>query len=129
MDPIANLLTSIRNASSKKHEKTDVPFSKLKMNVAKVLKDEGYIQGFRMMEEHGIPFIRVQLKYTETRDPAIRGIKRVSRPGLRIYQGAQTKVKVDGGMGVAIVSTSKGLMTNRKARQMNLGGEVICHVW
>ena len=129
MDPIANFLTSIRNASAKGLEKADVPFSKIKVNVAKILKDEGYIQGFRMMEEHHIPFIRVQLKYTDDRKPVIQGIKRVSKPGLRVYQKWDDIRRVDGGMGIAILSTSKGLLTNRKARQMKTGGEVLAHVW
>ena len=129
MDPIANLLTSIRNASLKGHEKTDVPFSKLKSNLAKILKDEGYISGFRMMEENRMPFLRVQLKYTDEKAPVIQGIKRVSRPGLRVYEKWNTIKRVDGGMGVAILSTSKGLMSHKKARQSKLGGEVLCHVW
>ncbi len=129
MDPIANFLTSIRNASAKGHEKTDVPFSKMKVNLAKVLKDEGYIAGYRMMEENRVPFLRIQLKYTDEKQPVISGIKRVSRPGLRIYEKWNTVKRVDGGMGVAIISTSKGLMTNRKARPGKFGGEVLCHVW
>lgn len=129
MDPIANFLTSIRNASNKGLEKADVPFSKLKLAIAKVLKDEGYIQSFRTMEEHAVPFIRIQLKYTDTKEAVLKGIQRVSKPGLRRYSGSEKIQKVDGGMGVAILSTSKGIMTNRKARQMNVGGEVLCHVW
>ena len=129
MDPIANFLTSVRNASAKGHEKTDVPFSKVKVGIAKILKDEGYIAGYRLMEERQAPFIRVQLKYTDARQPIITGIKRISRPGLRIYQRWNDMTKVDGGMGVAILSTSKGLMTNKKARQIKSGGEVLCHVW
>ena len=129
MDPIANLLTSIRNASAKGQEKTDVPFSKMKVNLAKVLKDEGYISGFRMMEENRVPFLRIQLKYTDAKLAVISGIRRVSRPGLRVYEKWNTVKQVDGGMGVAILSTSKGLMTNKKARAAKCGGEVLCHVW
>ena len=129
MDPIANFLTSIRNASAKGHEKTDVPFSKMKVNLAKVLKDEGYIAGYRMMEENRVPFLRVQLKYTDEKVPVISGIKRVSRPGLRVYEQWNTVKSVDGGMGVAILSTSKGLMSNKKARAAKCGGEILCHVW
>ncbi len=129
MDPIANFLTSIRNASAKGHEKTDVPYSKAKVNIAKVLKDEGYIAGFRMMEENRVPFLRIQIKYTDNKTPAIRGLKRVSRPGLRVYESHNTVKAVDGGMGVAILTTSKGLMSNKKARAQKLGGEVLCHVW
>ena len=129
MDPIANFLTAIRNASAKGLEKADVPFSKLKVAIAKVLKDEGYISSYRMMEEHQVPFIRIQLKYTDDRQAVIQGIQRVSKPGLRIYRRWNEIGKVDGGMGIAILSTSKGLMTNRKARQSKTGGEVLCNVW
>ena len=129
MDPIANFLTSVRNASAKGLEKADIPFSKMKVALAKILKDEGYIQSFRMMEEHQVPFIRIQLKYTDDRKPVLKGIKRISRPGLRNYRGFNEFGKVDGGMGIAILSTSKGVMTNRKAHQMKVGGEILCHVW
>ena len=129
MDPIANFLTSIRNANLKGHEKTDVPYSKIKVNIAKVLKDEGYIAGYRMMEENRVPFLRIQLKYTDLKAPVITGIKRVSRPGLRVYEKWNTVKQVDGGMGVAIVSTSKGLMSSKKARAAKTGGEVLCSVW
>ena len=129
MDPIANFLCTIRNASAKGHEKADVPFSKIKMAVAKILKEEGYISGYKVMEEHARPFVRVQLKYTESREPVISGIRRVSRPGLRIYQRWNEVSKVDGGMGIAILSTSKGVLSNRKARSLKCGGEVLCHVW
>ncbi len=129
MDPIANFLTSIRNASAKGQEKADVPYSNMKMALAKVLKDEGYIMNCRVMEENRRPFIRIQLKYTDERKPVISGLTRVSRPGLRIYQKSGSISKVNGGMGVAILSTSKGLLTHRKARQGKSGGEVLCHVW
>jgi small subunit ribosomal protein S8 len=129
MDPIGNFLTSIRNASAKLKEKTDVPFSKLRVALAKVLKEEGYISGYRVMEENRIPFVRIQLRYTEARKPVIVGIKRVSRPGLHIYRGWNEIEKVKAGMGVTILSTSKGLMTDRKARQSKMGGEIMCQVW
>lgn len=129
MDPIANFLTAIRNANSKGQEKADVPFSKLKMNLAKILKDEGYIQSFRTMEEHQMPFLRVQLKYTDQKEAVIKGIKRISKPGLRVYRKWDEIGKVDGGMGIAILSTSKGLMTNRRARREKIGGEILCNVW
>ena len=129
MDPIADFLTSIRNASVKGLEKADVPYSKIKFAIAKVLKDEGYIQGYRLMEEHQVSFIRIQLRYVDGKTPVIRGIRRVSRPGLRLYEASTKFKKVDGGMGVSIISTSKGILTNHKARQMKVGGEVLCHVW
>lgn len=129
MDPIANFLTSIRNASAKGHDKTDTPFSKIKVSLARILKDEGYIAGYRLMEEHRMQFIRVQLRYTDEKEPVISGITRISRPGLRIYEKHYEISRVNGGMGVAILSTSKGLMSNRKARATKCGGEVLCHVW
>ncbi|OGR83060.1 MAG: 30S ribosomal protein S8 [Elusimicrobia bacterium RIFCSPLOWO2_01_FULL_64_13] len=129
MDPIANFLTSIRNASAKGHEKADVPQSKIKLALAKVLKDEGYIAGYRLMEEHNVPFLRIQLRYTDSKEPVISGVKRVSRPGLRVYQPADRISRVNGGLGVAILSTSKGLMSHKKARAAKCGGEVLCHVW
>lgn len=129
MDPIANFLTSIRNANAKKLEKADVPFSKIKIELAKVLKEEGYIQSYRLMEEHSVPFLRVQLRYTESKDPVIVGIKRISRPGLRVYSKSGAANKVSGGFGVSILSTSQGVMTHRKAKQLNVGGEVLCQVW
>lgn len=129
MDIIANFLTSIRNASAKGHEKTDVPFSKLRVSLAKVLKDEGFISGYRLMEENQVPFIRIQLKYTDQRQPVITGIRRISKPGLHIYEKAANLKKAGIGMGIAIVSTSKGIMTNQKAHQQKMGGEVLCYVW
>ncbi|OGR80861.1 MAG: 30S ribosomal protein S8 [Elusimicrobia bacterium RIFCSPLOWO2_02_FULL_39_32] len=129
MDPLANFFTSLRNASRKGLEKVDVPFSKIKIAVARVLKEEGYIQNYRLLEEDRVPFLRVQMKYSDKKEPVINGIKRVSRPGLRIYDHYRSLKKVDGGMGVAILSTSKGILANRKARQMKVGGEIICHVW
>ena len=129
MDPIADFLTRIRNSNSKKLEKADAPFSKIKMEIAKVLKEEGYIQSYRLMEEHSIPFLRVQLKYTDTKETIIKGLRRVSRPGLRVYGKAGLSSKVGGGFGVSILSTSQGVMTHRKAKQMNIGGEVLCQIW
>ena len=122
MDPISNLLTAIRNASSKGHEKADVPYSKVKAAIAKVLKDEGYIAGWRMMEENRIPFLRIQIKYTDDKTPVISGIRRVSRPGLRVFEKHNSVKSVDGGMGIAILTTSKGLMTSKKARAQKCGG-------
>lgn len=129
MDPIANFIASIRNANAKGLEKADIPLSKIKIAVTKILKEEGYIAGYRLMEENRKPFIRIQLRYTDDRHPVISGLKRISRPGLRIYEHYRDLSKVDGGMGVSILSTSKGLMTNRKARKLKCGGEVLCHIW
>jgi small subunit ribosomal protein S8 len=129
MDTIANFLTAIRNASSKGLEKTDVPLSKEKIALAKILKEEGYIQSYRIMEENQKPFLRILLKYTETHAPLIKGIKRVSSPGLRVYEGYQDISQIRGAVGIVILSTSKGVMTDQKARKMKVGGEVLCHVW
>lgn len=129
MNPIANFFTSIRNASAKTLEKVDVPYSKMKLGISKILKEEGYIQSFRVMEENQMPFIRIQLKYTLDRQAIIKGLKLVSKPGLKIYEKSNKLPRVQGGMGIAILSTSKGLMTNRKAKVENVGGEILCKVW
>lgn len=129
MDTIANFLTAIRNACAKGKERVDTPFSNLKKEIARVLKEEGYISGYRVMEENSLPFLRVQLKYTDGRKPLISGIKRVSKPGLRIYHRAKQPIHLRTGIGIAILSTPKGVMTNRRAKGMNVGGEVLCYVW
>jgi small subunit ribosomal protein S8 len=128
-DPIADLLTRIRNAAKEKHEKLEVPASRLKANVVRVLKEEGYIKNFRLMREEGRPVIKVYLKYTENGDSVIQGIRRVSRPGLRRYSGYEEMPRPLGGAGVAIVSTSKGVTTGHKARVQKVGGEILCEVW
>jgi small subunit ribosomal protein S8 len=128
-DPIADLLTRIRNAAKEKHEKLEVPASRLKANVVRVLKEEGYIRNFRLTRENGIPILKVFLKYTEKGDSVIQGIRRVSRPGLRSYTGYRKMPKPLGGMGIAIVSTSKGLTTGQRAYQEKVGGEILCEVW
>ena len=128
-DPIADLLTRIRNATKEKHEKLEVPASRLKANVVRVLKEEGYIKNFRLMREEGRPVLKVYLKYTEGGDSVIQGIRRVSRPGLRRYTGYETMPRPLGGAGIAIVSTSKGVTTGHKARVQKVGGEILCEVW
>lgn len=128
-DPVADLLTRIRNATKEKHEKLEVPASRLKANVVRVLKEEGYIKNFRLMREEGRPVIKVYLKYTEQGDSVIQGIRRVSRPGLRRYSGYETMPRPLGGAGIAIVSTSKGVTTGHKARTQKVGGEILCEVW
>ena len=125
-DPIADMLTRIRNGQMAKHESVSMPSSKMKVSVAKVLEDEGYIKSFS--GEEGVqPLLTVQLKYFEGK-PVIEKIERVSRPGLRIYKATQELPKVMGGLGVAIVSTNKGVMSDRAARAANVGGEVLCYV-
>jgi len=128
-DPIADLLTRIRNATKEKHEKLEVPASRLKANVVRVLKEEGYIKNFRLMREEGRPVIKVYLKYTEAGDSVIQGIRRVSRPGLRRYTGYESMPRPPGGAGISIVSTSKGVTTGHKARVQKVGGEILCEVW
>lgn len=128
-DPIADLLTRVRNAAKEKHEKLEVPASRLKANVVRVLKDEGYIKNFRLMREEGLPMIKIYLKYGTDGKCAIQGVRRVSRPGLRRYAGYEKMPRPLSGAGIAIVSTSKGVMTGQKARIQKMGGEILCEVW
>ena len=128
-DGIADMLTRIRNACSAKHTTVDIPASNIKKHIAGILTDEGYIKGYRVIEDSRQGVIRVNLKYTEERRPVISGLKRVSKPGLRIYSGSKEMPKVMKGLGVAIVSTSSGLMTDKKARSLGIGGEVLAFVW
>ncbi len=128
-DVIADMLTRIRNASSAKHATVDVPASNMKKAIADILVEEGYIKGYEVLDVTKQGVIRITLKYTASKQRVIRGIKRVSRPGLRIYAGCEDMPKVMNGMGIAIVSTSKGIMTDKKARRENVGGEVLAFVW
>lgn len=128
-DPLADMFTRIRNASMARHEKVDVPASKLKLEIARILKEEGYIKNFKLTRDDRQGVLRIFLKYEDDKRPVIEGIKRVSRPGRRVYAGAQEIPKVLGGLGIAIVSTSKGVMTDHEARKLNVGGEVLCYVW
>ena len=128
-DPIADMLTRIRNAGSARHESVDVPASKMKKSIAQILLDEGYIKAFQIIDDGTQGIIRITLKYGQNRQKAITGLKRVSKPGLRVYAGAQELPKVLRGLGVAFVSTSKGVMTDKKARELNVGGEVLAFVW
>ena len=127
-DPIADMLTRIRNAQMVRHEEVVIPASKLKAAVARILKREGYISDFALEGSGTKKVIKVQLKYAAN-EPVITGLKRVSRPGRRSYIGAQGRPRVRGGIGVTILSTSRGLMTLSEARKQNVGGEVMCHVW
>jgi len=128
-DPIADMLTRIRNASKAKLEKVDIPSSKLKLEIAKILKDEGYIKNLKMVKDRRQGVIRIYLKYTDEESPVIQGLKRVSRPGCRIYVGNTAIPKVMAGMGTAILSTPRGVQTGRQAKKDNVGGEVLCHIW
>lgn len=128
-DAIADLLTRIRNACSAKHESVEVPSSNMKKAIVQVLLDEGYIRKFMILDDGKQGIIKIFLKYTEDKKPAITGIKRVSKPGLRIYSNVENMPKVIKGLGIAIVSTSKGVMTDRRARKEKVGGEVLAFVW
>jgi small subunit ribosomal protein S8 len=128
-DPLADMLTRIRNASLARHEKVDVPGSLLKLEVARILKEEGYIKNFKFTKDDKQGVIRVFLKYEDPKRPVIEGIRRVSKPGRRVYAGSKDLPRVLGGLGIAIVSTSRGVMTDRRAREMKVGGEVLCTVW
>ena len=128
-DPIADMLTRIRNANTVKHETVNVPASKLKVELAKLLKSEGFIADFEVKEEGKFKVITITLKYYAAGKPVITKLERISKPGLRHYSKAKNLQKVLGGMGVAIVSTPKGLLTDRKARKENVGGEVLCYVY
>ena len=128
-DPIADFLPRIRNANAAKHETVDVPASNLKKAMAQILVDEGYIKGFTVVEDGKQGIIRMTLKYGENKSQVITGLRRVSKPGLRIYASSADMPKVMKGLGIAIVSTSKGLMTDRQARKQKVGGEVLAFVW
>ena len=128
-DPIADMLTRIRNAQKAGHRATDIPFSGVKSEMAKVLKDEGYIEGYRVLEEESRQKIRVSLRYGEDDQPVVSGIQRASRPGRRAYAGADDIPLVLGGLGISILSTSQGVMSDREARRRHVGGEVLCNVW
>jgi small subunit ribosomal protein S8 len=127
-DPVADFLGRIRNAISAKHEKVDIPASRMKLEITKILKDEGYIQNFKVQEDNKQGIIRIFLKYSDG-VPVITGLKQISRPGKRIYTRKQKLPKVIGGLGVAIVSTSKGIMTSEQSLHSGVGGEVLCEIW
>jgi small subunit ribosomal protein S8 len=128
-DTIADMLTRIRNASSAKHESVDVPASNMKKSIAQILVDEGYVKSFQVIDDGKQGVIRLTLKYNAGKASAITGLKRVSKPGLRIYANCEDLPKVMKGLGIAIVSTSKGVMTDKAARSANVGGEVLAFVW
>ena len=128
-DTIADLLTRIRNASAAKHDTVEVPASNLKKAICQILVDEGYIRSFTVTEDGKQGMIKIVLKYAEGKTSVIKGLRRVSKPGLRIYSNAEELPKVMKGLGIAIISTSKGLMTDREARRMNIGGEVLAFIW
>lgn len=128
-DPIADMLTRVRNALQARHAKVDVPSSRLKLDIARILKEEGYITNFKIAEEGAKKSIRIYLKYTNGNVPVISRIERVSRPGCRVYSGSQDVPRVLGGLGINILTTPKGVMTGATARKERIGGEVLCQVW
>ena len=128
-DTIADILTRIRNANSAKHATVDVPASNVKKAIAQILVDEGYVKSFQLIEDGKQGVIRITLKYSDSKSPVITGLRRVSKPGLRIYSSCEDMPKVRKGLGIAIVSTSKGIMTDKKARELNVGGELLAFVW
>ena len=128
-DPVADMLTRIRNASSAKHETVDVPASNLKKAIAEILLEEGYIKSYSVADNGNQGMIHITLKYLAKKQSVISGLRRVSKPGLRIYAGAEELPKVLKGLGIAIISTSKGVMTDKKARELHIGGEVLAFVW
>lgn len=128
-DSIADILTRIRNANTAKHPTVDVPASKMKKAITQILVDEGYIKSYQIIEDGKQGIIRITLKYGENKSQVITGLRRVSKPGLRIYTSCEDMPKVMKGLGIAIVSTSKGVMTDKKARELNVGGEVLAFVW
>ncbi len=129
-DPIADMLTRIRNANTAKHDTVDVPSSKMKIQIADILVDEGYIKKYDLVDEGSFKTIRITLKYgVDKNDKIITGIKRISKPGLRVYAGKENLPKVLGGLGIAILSTNQGVITDKKARELQVGGEVLAFVW
>ncbi|MDR1363090.1 MAG: 30S ribosomal protein S8 [Spirochaetaceae bacterium] len=128
-DPVADMLTKLRNAGMAKHEKVDITTSRLKLEIIKILKTEGYIRNFKKVTQSGMNIIRVFLKYDDETDPVIHGIKKVSTPGRRVYTGYKTMPRVFNGFGTLIVSTSSGVTTGKKAAEKKVGGEVICMIW
>lgn len=128
-DTIADLLTRIRNANSAKHATVDVPASNMKKSIAQILVDEGYIKSYQIIDDGKQGIIRITLKYGENKSQVITGLRRVSKPGLRIYSSCEDMPKVMNGLGIAIISTSKGIVTDKKARELNVGGEVLAFVW
>ncbi len=128
-DPVSDLLTRIRNATSVRHDRMDIPASKMKLEIAKILKQEGYIRTFKMIEEGPQGTIRIYLKYADDGEPVIHGLRRISRPGRRVYRGADKLDKVRNGLGVAVISTNRGVVTDEQARGLQVGGEVLCEIW
>lgn len=128
-DPIADMLTRIRNANVVRHVTVDIPASSIKRSIASILLEEGFIKNIEELMDGSVPVLRVTMKYDTNKDRVITGLKRISKPGLRVYVGREDIPKVLGGLGIAVISTSKGIMTDKHARNEGLGGEVLCYIW
>lgn len=128
-DPVSDMLTRIRNATTVRHDRTDVPASRMKLELAKILKQEGFIRTFKVLDEGPQGVIRVYLKYSDDGEPVIHGLRRVSRPGRRVYRAVGDLPKVRNGLGVAVISTNRGVITDEQARGLRVGGEVLCEIW
>ncbi|UCF73883.1 MAG: 30S ribosomal protein S8 [Deltaproteobacteria bacterium] len=129
VDPIADMLTRIRNGIMASYDKVEIPCSKMKINIAKILKTEGYIRNYKIIEDNKQGVMVIYLKYNEDKSPVIKGLKRISKPSCRVYSRCKKMPKVLNGLGINVISTSRGIMTDREARRMGVGGEVICSVW
>jgi small subunit ribosomal protein S8 len=128
-DPLADMLTRIRNAGRAGHDKVDIPASRMKIALARIFKEEGFIKNYKVIKDNRQGILRVYLRYDVEQKPLIQRIERVSRPGLRVYVGHEELPRVQGGLGVAVISTSKGVITDRQARKLKVGGEVLCQIW
>jgi small subunit ribosomal protein S8 len=128
-DPISDLLTRVRNATMVRHDRADIPASKIKLEIAKILKQEGFIRTFKLLEEGPQGLIRIYLKYADDGEPAIHGLRRISKPGRRVYRSVNDLPKVRNGLGVAVISTNRGVLTDDQARRLRVGGEVLCELW
>ena len=128
-DSISDMITRIRNAHQAGHDRVEIPASKMKMGVAKVLKKEGFVKNYKLIQDKKQGILRVYLKYTDENQPVIRGVKKISRPGRRVYRGFEDIPSVSGGFGVVILSTSKGILSDKDARSQRIGGEILCQVW
>ena len=128
-DPIADMLTRIRNAGGARLDKVDIPASRMKISLAKILKEEGFIKNYKVIKDSRQGILRVYLKYNDKQQPLIQGLRRVSKPGRRVYAGQAELPRVQGGLGVAVISTSQGVVTDRQTRKLAVGGEVLCEIW
>ena len=128
-DPIADMLTRIRNAGVARFDKVDIPASRMKISLARILKEEGFIKNYKVIKDNRQGLLRVYLKYSEHQIPLIQGLRRISKPGRRVYRSHSELPKVQGGLGMAVVSTSQGVVTDRQARKLQVGGEILCEIW